>query len=462
LVLAATAIPIGLRPVRGLNFGMGSGIDDIALNILGFTAVGAVLAREGFWRAVAAGGLLSSFAEMIQIFSAHRDPSVIDVICNVLGTMLGATVVMRWRLPSPELKVGKWTGAVAAIVALALFWETRLLSGDGFNARGASLAGALEAAWNFDEPSGATALDSSGHNLHGTFRNKPERIAGVRGGAVRLDGVKDYIDAGRNTAFRLEGSMTISAWINSKSFPKDDAAILSQLKYGRGYQIDTTVDQKIRGIGFKLTNSCGDFVARYGSTPLSTGQWYHVAGVYDAKARTLDVYLSGRLDNGPLVGTVTGAQYSSRSPTYIGRRSDLEGFEFAGSIDEVHIYSFALSKEEIAADMRGDIIPPAARANNTTRPPQGEPPCGVSIEYEDSKIPLIAAALGVLAAVAGVGLWPPKASILCFLLSFAAGLALVPFMASNVPTLSRWMMPLVSLAGGASIAGSLVPPRTRL
>ena len=60
-------------------------------------------------------------------------------------------------------------------------------------------------------------------------------------------------------------------------------------------------------------------------------RWYHVAGVYDAEARTLDVYLNGELDNGILVGTATGTQRSSRSAVYIGRRSDLEGFEFAGS-----------------------------------------------------------------------------------------------------------------------------------
>ena len=85
--------------------------------------------------------------------------------------------------------------------------------------------------------------------------------------------------------------MTISAWINSTAFPYDDAAIVSQRHRDFGYQLDTTIDRGPRTIGFKLTNACGDLMARYGATPLVLGSWYHVAGVYDADARTLDVYL---------------------------------------------------------------------------------------------------------------------------------------------------------------------------
>ena len=36
--------------------------------------------------------------------------------------------------------------------------------------------------------------------------------------------------------------MTISAWINSTAFPRDDAAIVSSHD-PLGYQLDTTVDQ---------------------------------------------------------------------------------------------------------------------------------------------------------------------------------------------------------------------------
>ncbi len=107
--------------------------------------------------------------------------------------------------------------------------------------------------------------------------------------------------------------MTITAWIYSISFPRDDAAIVSNTP---SYQLDTTVDTGPRTIGFKLGDPCENLMARYGSTELVRNTWYHVAGVYDADARTLDVYLNGRLDNGPLQGTVAPAHGPSSQPSF--------------------------------------------------------------------------------------------------------------------------------------------------
>ena len=206
-------------------------------------------------------------------------------------------------------------------------------------------------------------------------------------------------------------------------------------------------------------------MARYGVTPLAVDAWYHVAGVYDAEARTLDVYLNGKLDNGLLVGSVTGTQHSSRSAVYVGKRSDLKGFEFAGSIDDVRIYSFALTKTEIAAVMRGEVIDglaahrTAGRSVNSGRgagrSTDLDSRCAVFSEGGDEKIPAAAATLGVLVAVACVGLWPSASSLLYLFVSFAAGLLLLPATAPTLPAFTLWMIPLVSVAGGASVAVSV-------
>jgi hypothetical protein len=455
LVLAATVVPVELRPLGRAALGFSIEAYDVAENIAAFVLVGIVLGNIGFLRAVIVGALISTFAEASQFFMVHRDPSVIDVLSNVIGTTLGAFISMRWKLQSPELRIGKWKAAIAAAIAVVLISGIWASSGDPFNARGATSPGILEAYWKFDEGSGRVALDSSGHNLHGGFRNQPRRVAGVRGGAIFFDGINDYIDAGHSTAFRLTGSMTITAWINSTSFPKDDAAIVSQFHSNAGYQLDTTVDQRVRGIGFKLTNACGDLMARYGKTSLHTGTWYHVAGVYGAAARTLNVYLNAELDNGVLVGTITGGQRSSRSAVYIGRRSDVKGFEFAGSIDDVHICSFPLTKDDIAADMHGELIQPASGGKAVDGSKSRDGSCGVSSDYEDSKMPAAAATLGVLVAIACIGFWPSGAKRICLGTSLAAGLLLLPIMSPSIPPLSGWTMPLVSLAGGVSIAVSI-------
>ena len=161
-------------------------------------------------------------------------------------------------------------------------WTT---SGDALNTRGVTAPGRLEAYWKLDESSGRVAEDASGKQLNGRFNKEPNRVSGVAGRAVRFDGANDYIDFGHATALRLAGSMTISAWVNSMSFPVDDAAIVSSHNNSTmvaGYQLDTTVDTGPRTIGFKIGDECGRLTARYGATPLRVGTWYHVAGVYDA------------------------------------------------------------------------------------------------------------------------------------------------------------------------------------
>src|SRR5262245_46197353 len=214
------------------------------------------------------------------------------------------------------------------------------------------LAADLLAGYAFNETSGTSAADASGHNIVGTLVNGPTHPTGQYGNAVGLDGVNDYVNLGNPSALQLTGSMTVSAWINSSSFPGDDAAIVSKRGANEvGFQLDTTVDTGARTIGFKLTNSSGGLMFRYGATALQPNTWYYVTGVYNATTQTLDVYLNGQLDNGQLQGTVTTSQQNSTSNVTIGRRSGSTGYEFAGRIDDVRIYGRALTQAEIQADM---------------------------------------------------------------------------------------------------------------
>jgi glucose/arabinose dehydrogenase len=210
----------------------------------------------------------------------------------------------------------------------------------------------LVAGYAFDEGAGASAADASGHGLSGTLLNGPAWAQGIYGGALSFDGADDYVDLSDPPALRMTGSMTISAWINSSSFPFDDAAIVSRRAADQtGFQLDTTVDQGPRGIGFKLTSSAGANMMRYGATAMQANSWYHIAGVYDAAARTMNVYLNGVLDNGALVGTITSSQQYSTEHVDIGRRAGSSGFEFAGRVDDVRIYNRALTALEIQTDM---------------------------------------------------------------------------------------------------------------
>ena len=210
------------------------------------------------------------------------------------------------------------------------------------------------AAYAFNEGTGTTTADSSGNGLTGTLVNGATWAPGKYGNAVSLDGVNDLVDLGNPPALQFGGSMTISGWINAGTFPTDDAVIVSKKTVdGIGYQLDTTQDSGSRTVGFKLTNSAGADMIRYGATPLQANTWYHVAGVYNAASQTMDVYLNGVLDNGAQVGTITTTQQTSTANVNIGQRAG--AYSFAGLIDEVRLYGRALTGPEIQADMNTPI-----------------------------------------------------------------------------------------------------------
>ena len=260
------------------------------------------------------------------------------------GAVAAATTPARWRITAIFCLVG-------AVLSLP--------------GRGAAAVD-LTAGYAFNEGSGATVADASGNGVTGTLRNGAAWSTGRYGNAVQLDGSNDFVDLGSPASLQTTGSITISAWINAAAFPIDDAAIVSKRADGEiGYQLDTTVDLGPRTIGFKLTNASGSAMWRYGSTLLQANTWYHVAGVYNAAARTLDVYLNGQPDNGGLIGTVTSTQQTNAVAAHIGHRPEGWGSEFNGRIDDTRIYTRALTQAEVQTDMN---TPLAAGASDTTPP----------------------------------------------------------------------------------------------
>src|SRR5262245_46811952 len=222
-----------------------------------------------------------------------------------------------------------------------------------FTAPGGAQAQGLVGGYAFDETSGTSAADISGNGNTGALTNGAVFAAGKNGNAVSLDGVNDFVSLGNGPSLQLIGSMTISAWINAAGFPVDDAVVVSKRTGSPfGFQLDTNVDTGPRVIGFKLTNAAGTNMFRYGTTVLQLNTWYHVAGVYDATAQTLTVYLNGQIDNGTLVGTVTTSQQNSTLNVNVGQRSGIPNtYNFRGRIDDVRIYNRALAQAEIQNDM---------------------------------------------------------------------------------------------------------------
>ena len=138
--------------------------------------------------------------------------------------------------------------------------------------------------------------------------------------------------------------------------PPDDGQIVAKSNDASGWQFKTSPDTGPHTFGVGVAGATNTFAQRYSTTVRSLNVWYHVAGVYNASARTLDIYVNGVLNNGTLSGTIPASQINSAVNVNIGRRSG--GFYFNGVIDDVRIYNRALSQAEIQADMNTPVGSP--------------------------------------------------------------------------------------------------------
>jgi len=219
----------------------------------------------------------------------------------------------------------------------------------------ANQASALIAAYGLDVGSGTAVFDNSGHGVAGVVNGATWSASGKYLGGLAFNGLSDYVELGNPAALQLTGSMTLEAWVMATGNPADDGQIIAKSD-ATGWQLKTSPDTGVRTFGIALSDGTGARVQRYSQTTVSLNTWYHVAGVYNATARTLDMYVNGVLNNGVLSGSVPSAQVDSGATAAIGRREG--GYFFIGKLDEVRVYGRALTASEIARDMNNPIPKP--------------------------------------------------------------------------------------------------------
>ena len=210
----------------------------------------------------------------------------------------------------------------------------------------------LAAAYAFDEGTGSTTVDDSGNGNTGQIHGATWTSKGKHGKALSFDGKSSYVDVGNGSSLRGTGSMTWSAWVYATANPADDGNIIAKSSWGSGligWQFKSTPDTGNHTFGILISADGNSYTERCSKTVRALKTWYHVAAVYNASAATLDIYVNGVLDDGVLYGTVPKAQYTPALDATIGKRAD--GFLFAGTIDDVRVYSRALSQTEIQNDM---------------------------------------------------------------------------------------------------------------
>ena len=201
--------------------------------------------------------------------------------------------------------------------------------------------------WNFDDCPGGTVNDSSGYGNNGTISgascssDTPHSIVGTGTGkyALSFDGTDDYVNVGNGTIFDFStNDFTISVWAKAIG-GITGRGIINKGGWGSiGYAIQEAYSPANRyyfvvndGAGYKAV-----------SLPLyETWDWTHIVCI--KTTNHLEVWI-----NGAKVNEYNGVIGSLSNPTKnfeIGR--SFNPYYFNGFIDDVRVYSQALSESQI-------------------------------------------------------------------------------------------------------------------
>ena len=216
----------------------------------------------------------------------------------------------------------------------------------------AALVKSLRAHWLFDQNYGKIIPDATDNRYDATLGGTGAtwtKTSKVGGGALSLTG-SGYAEVD-TPVIDTTRSFTVAAWVNMTAL--DDKQPCQTVVSIDGDQVSGFYLQFNRQNGnqFVFNRLEGDqssttTMALANFTP-AQNKWYHLAGVYDAGAKTMALYV-----NGAMTQTVpyTGA-WRATGKTAIGRGLYLQKKVdfFIGYIDDVRIYDQPLTADQIHA-----------------------------------------------------------------------------------------------------------------
>ena len=224
-------------------------------------------------------------------------------------------------------------------------------SSPGTHADKTQLENSLVGYWNFDEDSGDVASDVSGNGNDGTIHGA-KLVDGKYGMALEFDGKDDYVEAPFPTQLIGDKPFTVSFWM--KYIPQQSRTWIMDI----GDRIPPTyrdvhflINQNAQGGLAKGVTQFGFWNGVQNQVDISTHQnkWVFVTATYDPVTNKLKLYLNGNLVDEDAVpeGKV------NLQPGNVKIGSSPFGGEsyFNGIIDEVRIYNYALTEDEIKTAM---------------------------------------------------------------------------------------------------------------
>jgi len=198
--------------------------------------------------------------------------------------------------------------------------------------------------WAFDEEKDApVALDYTNHRMGGVL-HKATRAPGIDGNALVCDGgcVEVPADVCGGIASQR---VTITCWVKTDTAGQSNAWILNRVFQGgtaTGYRLGVLDGKPC----FEVPQTDWSHHLK-ANIDLPTGRWVHLAGTFDGK--TIRIYVDG-VEQGSV--DRPGRINTNNFHMCLGNYEIDHAYHFEGLIDEVKLYVWSLTPEEVQAQYK--------------------------------------------------------------------------------------------------------------
>jgi hypothetical protein len=223
----------------------------------------------------------------------------------------------------------------------------------------------LAGAWGLDEGTGTQTADASGNGNTGSLVGDTTWLpAAEHGAGLSFDGSGDSVESVSSSSLDIGGiAITVSFWAWVDDSTGSDMVFLAKpwtvgTQALPHYQYAVEFDTQAKAADFFLGTTAGVRLGPYSMT-VTPGTWVNVAFSYDGS------FVRGYRD-GVLALTSAASDSIGQRATPLRLGVDAIGAQgFKGRLDDVRIYSRALSAAEIQSDMNTGV----GASVDTTPPP---------------------------------------------------------------------------------------------
>jgi hypothetical protein len=205
------------------------------------------------------------------------------------------------------------------------------------------------AAYAFDEGTGETAEDVTGHGHTATLEGGAGWARGRYGDALHFLKEGDCASVADSPELHLSEEFTLEAWVRPEGGVFEDPVVVRES--GGEDLFGLGIGSREEGYAEAFIGEGKSAKAVVGGDEIRNYEWVHLAATWDGAAIRLYV-------DGELVGTQASTTPPGTGEGALRIGCDTPDGPFGGRIDEVKVYGRALNGAEVAGDMESPLQTP--------------------------------------------------------------------------------------------------------